>query len=343
MFETILCATFSGTKDILYRNMHLPYETCTPKQKKVFLLGSGWFSKGFIENIDLQRFKITNISNKPYEPTDVPFCCPKIKFPCYSNDIETIEETVLDINLETNTIATTNDTYDFSDNYLVCGLGSNRTQSIWNKQIEQLFNHVPDKINIIGAGITGTELAFVLSDIGYKVTLFDTIDPYSLMFEQIRICIEQRQRDTLIKLHKNTPFMKDDKCDIEQNVFNAVNVNQNKLTFDWSADKYLNVSKLIKRKDGSTYTNLFTKVFIGGDCIKVGNSTMHLSRTAQDAYEQGKYVAQTLNEQTREPYVQTAKFRTLYVGDNKTMLYHDTINMFILVPTSIVEWYHSLW
>lgn len=335
--------TAIGLKGIVARNNSLEYNIeKDPNKKKVILLGSGWFSKGFIDHIDRKKFQITNISetisnNKTLAISKTNVQCPKIKYPHF-DDVEYIDEHINEINLQTCTVATDKSMYDFSGNYLVCGLGSEKSQYSWNEDIEKILDNVPGKIDVIGAGITGTELSFMLSDIGFRVNLFDMIDPYELMNERIRIYIEKRQKGLLIDLKKHTKY---EKSDGEQNnlMFNAINKNYNSLTRQWHINKYLSVD--MHDNEGHVIQS-FPRVFAGGDCVKLGNSDMQLNRTAQDAYAQGTYVAHHMNGYSLKQYYQKAKFRSIYVGNNESMIYHDSHNSYIIVPQFIIDWYHSL-
>jgi NADH dehydrogenase FAD-containing subunit len=324
-----------------------------PRQQ-VLLLGQGWFAKGFMENINHDKFSVCNISRTSFVNT--PMILSTVQHDCdsaseidfktifstsasYSSssssnniqhidrfrryfDEEHLNENIENINLQQEEVKTDKGRYSFAGEgkYLVCGMGSHMDNGIyWKKTIQQIkalpsfqnkntsmhdedSSHAWKKICIIGAGLTGTELAFYLADQDYQITLFDGL-PLQKLYDYLssdgkQYVLNRMQMNKKIDLITNQLFDRSTSSHYEMVIF-ATGSRPNGLTSQWK------LTPRLRLLDHS-------RVYAGGDGI-----SSNFPRNAQVAYEQGKYVARLLNGEIDEDFTFHSKGVAMYCGDSE--------------------------
>jgi len=262
-------------------------------KQQIVLLGDGFLSRGFLDTIDKSKFKITQIyKDKFINPQDMIYQLNKDEWnanPLHLRDIirqkpdHIIQTKIRDMRYNENTIYINEDGNDLmcdamiDFDHLVIGLGSQKTLSDWEKQIQDLIHIKNTNIGIIGTGSTGIELATILSR-NNNITLIDTLKkedvlnylPYDYKTWLLSF-LEYKNISTLFNQNYNPNLHCFDKtimC-IDNNVNNLVS----------------NV-KLDDRLRNLDYQN----VYMGGDCANT-----NLPKTAQLAYAQGVYIAKQIN------------------------------------------------
>lgn len=333
--ETFIVPSFLKIKDLFER----PITIGSPTQRKdVYLLGQGWFAKGFMEHINKSRYQVTNITRFPFVNT--PMLLQTVKPGLASESMRVgkftrlidkeIFDNVSSINLETKEIVTFKSKYSWDGGYLVCGLGSNTDiGSFWTEKINLLQKSKPNSnICIVGAGPTGTELGFHLSDLGHKITLFDGLPQvYTFLTPEGSKHIIKKLETTGIELHTNRMFSPNDKANFDQVIF-AVGSRSNDLTSGWKITPQLNLE-----------TN--PEVFAGGDCVGL----LGLPKTAQVAYQQGEYVAKKLNaigtnKEFNEDFKFVPKGTALYTGKGEYYI-EFTKDIRLTIPELFVTFYYK--
>ena len=194
----------------MYEKYKLVYASPIKKQK-VYLLGSGWLAKGFLDNIDKNKYFVINISRHKFVNTPLLLDSLKNKT---SNEIKLknidkkYDETIESIDLTNKVIKTNLNTFNWSGSYVVCGLGSHVDQGqYWTEKITMLneinLQKTPKKICVVGAGPTGTELSFYLSEFKHKITLMD-----GLHFDQLYPYLSLKGKHKLYKrLYANNIYL----------------------------------------------------------------------------------------------------------------------------------------
>lgn len=340
VIESIAIGSFNKFKTLFY------YEPNESKPKvPVYLLGQGWFTKGFMEHIDKSKFTVTNIYRFPFINT--PMLLNTVKPSTTSNFYKTSAFTnlidkeiiadIVSIDLESKQVKTFKNTYSWNNGYLVCGLGSNTDIGrFWTEKILQIKNFEQNSnVCIVGAGPTGTELAFHLSDLGFKTTLYDGLPQvYTFLTDRSKEHILNKLKSNSIELQTNKMFTNSDKEKFDSVVF-AVGSRSNDLTSQWKISPQLNVEGM-------------DDVFVGGDCVgPQGIGGIVLPKTAQVAYQQGAYVAKKLNLIGTGKQIDDFKFDpkgiSLYTGKG---WYWVEFNIYgfkygISVPEKIMDIYYS--
>jgi NADH dehydrogenase FAD-containing subunit len=319
-------------------------ETNQPKPKTpVLLLGQGWFAKGFIEHIDKSKYSITNLYRHPFVNTPMLLQTVKPKYWDYmeknpkTNDFtklidQSIQTEIKSISLETKQIETTcaeskSKTYSWDGGYLVCGLGSNTdVGKYWTEKISHIRNlKIGSKICVVGAGPTGTELAFHLSDLKHIPTLYDGLPSvYTFLSPKSQEKIFRELEKSLIPLQTSKMFADTDRSKFDDVIF-AVGSRPNDLTSKWKPTNKLTLESN-------------PEVFVGGDCVNIG-----LPKTAQVAYQQGVYVAQRLNGLTDKEFKYVSKGTALYTGRSWYLveLNFNNSTYTIPIPEKLVQIYYS--
>jgi len=340
--ESFVVPSFMKVRDLL--------DESKSKRKNVYLLGQGWFAKGFLEHIDKSKYFVTNIYRNEFINTPMLLQTiksdPKIisnssitKF--VTNADKCIVDTVISINLENKEFKTVMENkYSWSGGYLVCGLGSNTDiGKFWTEKILFLKSAKPkSNLCIVGAGPTGTELGFHLTDLGHKVTLYDGMDLnklYTFLTPDGKLSILNALKSKSIELVPSKMFGPEDKQKFDDVIF-AVGSRPNDLIAKWEINTKLNLVG-------------HPEVFVGGDCIGIqtaDNNELVKSypRTAQVAYQQGAYIAKRLNnlyegKLQKEDFVYVPKGIALYRGSNS---YYVEINgLKLTIPKIFIELYYS--
>jgi NADH dehydrogenase FAD-containing subunit len=304
------------------------------QRQEVFLLGQGWFAKGFMENIDTKKYSICNIARHSFVNTPMIFSKinnaehiilhgqPPIthvdRFRKYFTQ-EHLDETVESIDPDMEVIFTDKACYSFADKYVVCGLGSHVDNAIyWNRTlalVRALPSMESSSVCVIGAGLSGTELAFYLADRNHMVTIYDTL-PMEKLYDYLsshgKAHVVDRLHSKNIQLIDGQFFdrTQSDKFDL---VVFATGSRPNDLTSSWTLTPQFQ------------WTN-HHRVFLGGDGLSM---SLGFPRNAQVAYEQGKFVATQLNHKDSISSADTAHqdlftFRSkglaMYCGDDNFLV-----------------------
>lgn len=308
-------------------------------KKKVVLLGQGWLAKGFLEHIDKRKFYVINITRHEFVNTPMILKTINLKnnYKKNNNFIKKIDEIIIDeinkIDLENKNLQLKYSNLSWKNGYLVCGLGSNEDiGKKWFETINKIrFDSNKKSYCIIGSGPTGTELAFYLSDKKYDVTILDMIDNskiYNYISEKGKNIILNRLDNSQIKLLSSTPFTESMKSKYDEVIF-ATGSRPNNLTFGWKLTTKLNLEN-------------YNDVFFGGDCVHYSL----LPKNAQVAYQQGKYIAERLNDNNHKK--DDFKFENngiaLYSGNEtyyvETKILENEIKT--LIPSYLIDLYYFI-
>ena len=297
------------------------------RREKVVLLGQGWFARGFMEHIDKNKFYVVNVTR--HEFVNTPFLL-KDNYEKNNKFITKIDKIINDkvkkIDLDTKNIHLEKSILSWKNGYLVCGLGSNEDigKKWLNIRYEIFNNKIFIRYCIIGSGPTGTELAFFLADKYNNVTILDMIDKdsvFSYLSKSGKELLLNRLDMFKIELLTNTPFTENMRSQYDNVIF-ATGSRPNDLMKDWKITPRLNLEN-------------HSDVFFGGDCV-YGSI---LPRNAQVAYQQGKYVAETLNGDEKKDFKFENKGIAIYVGND--YYYIEKIIKW-LIPKYFVELYYKL-
>lgn len=297
---------------------------CETDKKNVYLLGQGWFSKGFMDNIDRNKYNINNFYKNEFTNTAQCIVNPEIKIP-FNYNVNNFNETITNIDIDNKILTTDKTSYNFSKDILVCGIGDNTPVNKWLKTLENVKTY-----GVIGAGLVGTELAFkLMDDKNKKVTIFDglpTIHDFLPISLKEYVAKEFENKD--IKLHINQMY----NMEPFDKVIFATGSRPNDITKDWLQDKNL---QLIY--NGVLQDN----IYFGGNCVWNTDIKNPGPPTAQRAYDQGKHIAIGLNTEISEYKVKNFIY-SMYVGDGFTALYMNNCKYYIILPTSFINLYYKL-
>ncbi len=329
----------------------IPYFPSNDDRKEIILLGQGWLAKGFVENINRKKYKIKNITRNTFCNTPLLLSSIKdrINGDGYNDQYNLNEyvdnilyESIENIDIKNERVETDSSIISFKDKFLVVGLGTNTdNKDYWNKKFEEInTNEIMNNKNvcIVGAGPTGTELAFHLKDLNFDVTIVDG-EKLDNLYKYLHLSgknnILKELCENNIKLHTNQFFTEEFGKNFGFHIF-AMGFRPNDLTSNWKIDNFQRVIF-----DKKTTTN----VFAGGDCIN-----QDYPRNAQVAYQQGAYIANYLNaiadNNTNEqikPFEFQSNGISLYIGNNK---YYTEINTRFgqirkIIHKSIIEFYYK--
>lgn len=300
----------------------------------VVVIGSGWGATAFTEHIHKNKYKIKVISKTSYR-LNQPRLIPDFK-PSYKKlAVETIIDNCLTVDFENNTVKARYGNYEY--NYLVLATGSEsndfgisgvkeycimfKTES----DLERLQNILSpqSKITVIGAGPTGLELAFKLQSMGHKVTIIEagsTILPgfsdkmqkkAMAILEERNIQINLNMRIT--KITKDTFITPDEDIPRDKIVLWTAGVRPTSFVRDMNKGKSF-------KTDG--FLNVRPNVYALGDIVHG-----HGPPTAQNAKQQGKYLATYFNSDFKLSYEYKYKEagRVLDIGDGLLLEYNSRI------------------
>jgi NADH dehydrogenase FAD-containing subunit len=300
-------------------------------RKTVYLLGQGWLAKGFLDNINRKKYYIINISQNNFVNT--PLLLSTIKNNKNYNDFDLSKKVdeyhndkINKIDLENKVIVTDKNSYFYGNKFVVCGLGSSVDQGFhWKNVINNIDPNKNTKINIVGAGPSGTELSFYLSDIGYNVKIID-----SLNYNELYSYLSSESKEKIIKLLKKNnielvPGRFYNKENDNGNVIFATGTRPNQLTNNWKLTESLQLVD-------------YHKIFAGGDCI---NQTY--PRNAQVAYQQGAFIAKKLNNEIsdNEPFKFKSNGIALYCGNDKYLIELPN-KVSLIIPKLFVDLYYKI-
>lgn len=263
--------------------------TKTQEKQKIILLGDGFFARGFLHNIDYSKFNIIQIYRDNFiNPQDIFYNLQrnKIYTDCYhfrdlfQPKITKIQEDIQTLQIHNNKMSFINNKLYFHD-YLVIGLGSQKSIKSWSDDINDLVNSKTNNMNniaVVGMGMVGLELGMILNK-NYNIDMFDFLNENKILsyvnpYYKKYILYSMKDKNISIHLEKmyNSSEYKHDR------VIFCVGNKSNILT------KSIQVNDKLQSND-------YNNVYIGGDCI----DNMKYIKNAQCAYQQGMYVAKRLN------------------------------------------------
>lgn len=276
--------------------LYLNYES-KPK-KQVYLLGDGFLARGFIQSIDLSQYRITQIYRDPFiNPQDLIYklshpnsmTSPHIRGFLKRQCINKLKGEITDINIPSkntkNSIVSVKLDDDLihqypirPEDYLVIGLGAKKSLKEWSDQIANLSSITDKNIGIVGMGPTGIELGSILSK-NNTITIFDVLNiknTLSYLTPIYKVDLISRMEKDGVKFVYET-FYNPLQNHFDNVVF-CIGNQPNPLTQSLKLNHYLNILGA-------------ANIFAGGDCIRQSQ----YPPTAQLAYEQGKYIAELLN------------------------------------------------
>ncbi len=286
----------------------------TDNKPRIVLLGDGFFARGFLHNINYNKFHITQIYKAGFiNPQDMMYSLQRGKhfitevhfrdfFTRNVNRKLCMNIKTLNINTIKNVVTVNN--HPFPYNHLVIGLGNQKTLEDWRYEFNHLIGKPKMMIGIVGMGPTGIELATILSKHSY-ITMFDML-PKNKVLDSLGVdtkgAILDSLKDKDITTYFNTPY-------------NPSEYNFDKVLFCGGGKPNNLVSdiKLVVNE----YLQANRNIYLGGDCVDTG-----FPKTAQVAYQQGAYVAKYLNGDIpyNKPFEFVSKGTAINIGDKKVII-----------------------
>ena len=330
-------------------------------KKKIFIIGSGWSSKGFLDKIDYNMYEIYIISNNEkfiYQPILANYLLndDKIDFELSKKYplIKFEKNEVIDFDFEKNQIITkftqstkNKNKYDYLilchgsiiNDFNIEGVKENSYYLKNNydaEKIKESIHKLPPNSNIaiIGCGLTGSEIIGHLMDKKkYNIYAIDGLKaPLNIFNNKIQDYTIKLWEKNKINLHFGS-FVK--KMDDKQIYLH----NNKKIKYDLSiwcgGIKIHPLSVLINKKlqmnnqygiPVNTYLKIekLKNVYALGDCAYSGNIP-----NAQVAYQQGTYLAHNFNNNMKnnKDFVYQNKGQMCYIGDKKAVYQNNNIDI----------------
>ncbi len=268
------------------------------KKQQIVLLGDGFFARGFLHYIDNNKFSITQIYKDEFiNPQDIMYSLQHNKYynPLHLRDYFTkpadikIKTKITELDITKPNEVKINGTY-FNYNYLVIGLGANKSLFEWKNDI--INNNYNNNLSIIGMGPTGIELSCILSE-NKNIYLFDMLSKDTIF----------KNKDNLLKIleSKNINMMFETKYDSKysKDFIFCGGTKPNNLTIHYKTNNYLQINE---------------NIYMGGDC------NIDYNKTAQVAYQQGVYVAKRLNGEIDTEFKYNHNGTALNIGCKKVLI-----------------------
>lgn len=310
----------------------------------VLLLGDGFFARGFLHHIDYNKFNVTQIYKDSFiNPQDIMYDLQRnIKYTESYHLRDYINKSPnkkINMNIESlnivnkNEVEINNNKYNFD--YLVIGLGAQKTLKDWSNDINYFVNKSGLSIGIVGMGPIGFELANILNK-DNKIDMFDMLPKSKVLGyvndktkEELLLSLNKKNISTTYEtMYNNT----DGKYNHDKVIF-CVGTRPNNLTINYKVNNYLQVNY-----NNSYYYN----IYLGGDGL---NSTKYI-KTGQLAYQQGKYVAERLNNNNKElnkelnkEFVFESNGIALNLGNKKVLIENHNIVPNGIYPDFIIKLY----
>jgi NADH dehydrogenase FAD-containing subunit len=307
-------------------------------KSNIILLGDGFFARGFLHNINFNKFHITQIYKDDFiNPQDIMYALDRYnifdnKYELHFRDYFTKSpnikkrEDIKILKINNNSIIINDNNYKYD--HLVIGLGSLKSLTDWanelNNNINNNNNNNNNNINIIGMGPVGLELANILSK-NSIINMYDIL-PKEKVFNYVSPINKKLLFDLLDKKNVSLSFGK-----IYENNNNNYNIfcignKPNKLTQSFKPiNKYLQIDK---------------NIYIGGDCANYDNE-VNFIKTAQVAYQQGVYVAKRLNGDIPidKPFEYSHNGISLHLGNKKVLIEGNRFLPDAIYPDFIIKLY----
>lgn len=321
-------------------------------KKNVVLLGDGFFARGFLHNINRNKFNITQIYKDEFiNPQDIMYSferqrpykkafhfrdlIDKLFKPSYIK----IKEEIKTMEINNKNVDINNKNYDFD--YLVIGLGSNKSLADWTKDINDIYYTLNKKLNgtynIIGMGPVGLEIANILSqkkepkkepifnESEYIINLgFGGLTINNIFYKQKMVFRENNFINFYDILNKNDVFNYVSPKS-KQLILDNLEKGKIKTIFGKSYEYHnddINLycignapNKLTNNFYPNKYLKISENVYIGGDC----NITNKI-KSGQIAYQQGVYVARQLNGETDEQFKYNHHGTAFHMGNKKVLI-----------------------
>ncbi len=299
------------------------------EKENIVLLGDGFFSRGFLTHINYNKFNVTQIyRDKFINPQDIIYSLQRnIKYsqsstihfrdfflPSPNKKIE-VDIKELNINSDQSTITINNES-NYNYDYLVVGLGAQKSLKQWSSEINNLVNMKNKSIDIVGMGPTGIELANILSK-NNKIVMYDLFPK-----DKILNYVSKRNKKFILRQFdiKNIDIFVGNPYQYYPNSDKIVlfcgGSKINKLV-----DLNITVNSSLQLEtitiNNILHTPLKNNIYLGGDCINSG-----FPKTAQVAYQQGVYVAKRLNGEIHptEDFEYNHNGVALNLGDEKVLV-----------------------
>lgn len=305
-------------------------------KKNIVLLGDGFFARGFLHNINFNKFHITQIYKDDFiNPQDMMYNLDRNQNYYKSShfrdlfnktaDVK-IKENIIDMNINKLYITINSNNYYYD--YLVIGLGANKSLAKWKDELNEInnfnYNTINKKFNInidiIGMGPVGLELTNILSQ-KFNITMYDILSKEKV-FNYVSPINKELLFDLLDKKNVNLSFGEMYKNNNNYSIF-CVGSKPNILTQSLKPiNKYLQTDK---------------NIYVGGDCI---NSNDFI-KTGQVAYQQGVYVAKRLNGDIPldKPFEYSHNGISLHLGNKKVLIEGHNILPDAVYPDFFIKMY----
>lgn len=288
----------------------------TNNKPRIVLLGDGFFARGFLHNINFNKFHITQIYKDSFiNPQDIMYSLQRnilynpqsmLHFRDFftGNVNHKIQTNIdnLEINHICNIVSVNNQSFNF--NHLVIGLGSHKTLHQWKDEINSFVGKPHLMIGIVGMGPTGIELGTILSKNSY-VTMYDML-PKTKVLDTLRLTtkgtILGALKEHKIVSHFGKPYNKSE-YDFDKVLFcGGSRPNSLIKDMDLKVNEFLQVNR---------------NIYAGGDCVETS-----YPKTAQVAYQQGAYVAKYINGdiQYNKPFNFVSNGTAINIGDKKVVI-----------------------
>jgi NADH dehydrogenase FAD-containing subunit len=280
-------------------------------KQNIILLGDGFFARGFLRTINHKMFNITQIYRDRFiNPQDIMYSLQRNKKYDYSYHFRdifikkpnlSIQMDIKNMEINNNNVLINNNLYNYD--YLVIGLGAQKSLKYWKDDINNYSNIKNKNINILGIGNVGYELASILSKFN-NIYMFDMLPKQKLLN-----FVSENNKDYLFKLldWKNITLEYEKPINEKYTPYKifCFGIKPNILTKEYKINKYLQ------------YINN-PYVYIGGDCV---NTTDYI-KNAQVAYQQGVYVAKRLNKEIENNIEFEYKHNgtAVNIGDKKVLI-----------------------
>jgi NADH dehydrogenase FAD-containing subunit len=310
-------------------------------KKNIILLGDGFFARGFLHTINRKKFNIYQIYRESFiNPQDMIYSLQRndiyspetkqtyhfrdffYKSPNYSLKLD-----IKKLEISLNKLYINDIPNHLSFDYLVIGLGAQKSLKQWSDEFNLLCNKKDLNIGIVGMGPIGIELGLILSK-NNKIDMFDMLDKQNILNY-----VKQRSKNYILNLldKKNISttygVMYDKTKYIHDVSIFCVGTRANNLTSNFKVNNFL---------QHIDYSN----VYIGGDCI---NSISYI-KTAQMAYQQGIYVADRLNreienKENSKEFEYEHNGMSLNLGDKKVLIENSKHIKYGIYPDFIIKLY----
>ncbi len=310
-------------------------------KQNIVLLGDGFFARGFLHHINFNKFNITQIYKDEFiNPQDIMYQLqrrdqnqdPNNKtfhfrdlFYTHSNYIKIQDEVKsFTYNLKKLKIIGEKHILNYDCDYLVIGVGNKKSLKDWQNDLNDIINK-KQKVDIVGMGPTGFELANILSKY-VQVEMFDTLSK-DKSFTYIKPENKEKLLEILEKKNIKTNYNMS---------FN--NIYENPLyCFGGASNKIYNSTLENFKINKFLQSVIDPSIYIGGDCIE----SKEYIKNAQNAYQQGIFVAKRLNKEIsmNEEYKYKSNGISLNIGDNKVIIDSHDIVPDGIYPDFIIKLY----